>query len=285
MPSLTRDEGPPTASATSKKRRRDEDDNYGSLYATPLPLQHPPLPSNHLPPSPSHVAVHSTTVLDHNNFAHHFDGAAEHAGAAGPAARKILPPTWTTKKQRTFAAADVKDRPVRSPASTPRPAPPPMTVSQYKRNHCHVCGRRPMVLADLDGYADCQGCGSRTCYVCIRQCLGWIVEPVSKREEDGGDAEHDKVMHDSAAGEGQQGRGAGTEEKAYGQWDKTMHDIPPGEAARPDPAKHASSPVKRPVHELDSTWWDGHREVVCSRCCIEKGTDGDVVCLGCLPYV
>jgi hypothetical protein len=24
--------------------------------------------------------------------------------------------------------------------------------------------------------------------------------------------------------------------------------------------------------------------VVCSRCCVEKGPDGDVVCLGCLPF-
>lgn len=26
----------------------------------------------------------------------------------------------------------------------------------------------------------------------------------------------------------------------------------------------------------------GHKRVVCSRCCVEKGTDGDVWCLGCL---
>lgn len=29
--------------------------------------------------------------------------------------------------------------------------------------------------------------------------------------------------------------------------------------------------------------WDavGHRSVVCSRCCIERGAEGDVACLGC----
>ena len=26
----------------------------------------------------------------------------------------------------------------------------------------------------------------------------------------------------------------------------------------------------------------GHREVICSGCCVERGSEGDVVCLGCL---
>jgi hypothetical protein len=26
----------------------------------------------------------------------------------------------------------------------------------------------------------------------------------------------------------------------------------------------------------------GHRRMVCSRCCVEKGTEGEVCCLGCL---
>jgi hypothetical protein len=29
----------------------------------------------------------------------------------------------------------------------------------------------------------------------------------------------------------------------------------------------------------------GHRKMICSRCCVERGPDGDVVCLGCLPFV
>lgn len=29
----------------------------------------------------------------------------------------------------------------------------------------------------------------------------------------------------------------------------------------------------------------GHRKKICSRCCVERGPDGDVVCLGCLPFV
>lgn len=28
-----------------------------------------------------------------------------------------------------------------------------------------------------------------------------------------------------------------------------------------------------------------HREMVCSRCCVERGTEGEVLCLGCLRMV
>lgn len=35
---------------------------------------------------------------------------------------------------------------------------------------CHVCWRRPTTRAVLDGYADCEACGSRACYICLREC-------------------------------------------------------------------------------------------------------------------
>lgn len=35
---------------------------------------------------------------------------------------------------------------------------------------CHICWRRPTTRAVLDGYADCEACGSRTCYICLREC-------------------------------------------------------------------------------------------------------------------
>lgn len=73
-------------------------------------------------------------------------------------------------------------------------------------NPCHICHRKPTVKSDLDSYADCEGCGNRTCYICIRECLGG---------EDWGMGE-------------------------------------------------------------------GHKGMVCSRCCVERGTDGEVLCLECL---
>lgn len=29
----------------------------------------------------------------------------------------------------------------------------------------------------------------------------------------------------------------------------------------------------------------GHRDMICSRCCVERGSYGDVVCLGCLAWM
>lgn len=35
---------------------------------------------------------------------------------------------------------------------------------------CHICHRRPTTRELLDAYADCDLCGQRACYICLRQC-------------------------------------------------------------------------------------------------------------------
>lgn len=35
---------------------------------------------------------------------------------------------------------------------------------------CHICHRRPTTREVLDAYADCDLCGERSCYICLRQC-------------------------------------------------------------------------------------------------------------------
>lgn len=35
---------------------------------------------------------------------------------------------------------------------------------------CHICHRRPTTREVLDAYADCDLCGQRACYICLRQC-------------------------------------------------------------------------------------------------------------------
>lgn len=70
---------------------------------------------------------------------------------------------------------------------------------------CHVCRRKPALKSELDAFGDCESCERRTCFVCMRQCLGEV------------------------SGE--------------------------------------------------------HRATVCSRCCVERGVDGEVLCLGCLRAV
>lgn len=83
---------------------------------------------------------------------------------------------------------------------------------------CHICRRKPTVRAELDAFADCEGCGERACYVCIRECLG----------------------------------SAGMVGDGGGRW------------------------------KGDGEMGEGHKGMVCSRCCVERGTEGEVWCLGCL---
>ena len=35
---------------------------------------------------------------------------------------------------------------------------------------CHICHRRPTTRVMLDAYADCDLCGERACYICLREC-------------------------------------------------------------------------------------------------------------------
>lgn len=93
---------------------------------------------------------------------------------------------------------------------------------------CHICHRKPRRKCDLDALAYCEGCGERTCFVCLRACPG-------------------------------------------------LMDIEDPEGAA---AASTSEPTEQP--QPWSTTSHGHRRTVCSRCCIERGEEGDVVCLGCI---
>ncbi|OJI89242.1 hypothetical protein ABZX51_010211 [Aspergillus tubingensis] len=35
---------------------------------------------------------------------------------------------------------------------------------------CHICHRRPTTREYVDAYADCDLCGGRSCYICLRHC-------------------------------------------------------------------------------------------------------------------
>ncbi|CAI4216513.1 unnamed protein product [Parascedosporium putredinis] len=52
-----------------------------------------------------------------------------------------------------------------------------------------------------------------------------------------------------------------------------MDDVPP------QGGYHRDGEV---AHSKDGWAASGHRNVVCSRCCVEMGADGDIACLGCL---
>ncbi len=54
-------------------------------------------------------------------------------------------------------------KPLKSPAfSSP--------VSSLLLRPCHICHRRPTTRAVLCGYLDCEDCGKRTCFICMREC-------------------------------------------------------------------------------------------------------------------
>lgn len=102
---------------------------------------------------------------------------------------------------------------------------------------CNICRRKPTVKKELDNFANCEGCGKRTCWVCIRECLGgWG---------------------------NQMGMGTG------------------GEVRRIEDEKRG---IENEENEKESWMEKGtqHRGTVCSKCCVEKGTEGEVLCLACL---
>ncbi|KAK2600273.1 hypothetical protein QQS21_004992 [Conoideocrella luteorostrata] len=130
---------------------------------------------------------------------------------------------------------------------------------------CYICHRRPTKKSDLDSFAECQGCGERACYVCIRQCHGWNADDgmsvISEQEvlsrsfhmDDADDVSAHQDIHDRNDQEQQ--------------------------ICREEPHNPCENEEGK-----RGKWWaaSGHRSVVCSRCCVERGREGEVVCLGCL---
>lgn len=125
---------------------------------------------------------------------------------------------------------------------------------------CHICHRRPTKKSDLDSFADCEGCGERTCFICMRNCVGLY------REVDAAGEDEDETCAREAPS------------RSFCMDDA---DAPPVE----DQGRQDETGVKDEGDGEGDTgkWWaGGHRGVVCSRCCVEMGPDGEIACLGCL---
>lgn len=211
--------------------------NHPSMPTSTPPLLHrntdlPSLPPTYQPPT-HHISPSDL-----------FINPKQHPA---PPARKILSP-HCSKRQRLSPSDDTRRSPNRQhqpPAAaakritTTRPSPSPPTP---KLNRCHICSRKPTKKSDLDSFADCEACGQRTCYVCIRQCLGWQEE--QRKDED----RHHRMDEDE--------------------------DDNNDKFTSPPPV----------VLQLLGGQGVAHKKVVCSGCCVERGVDGEVVCLGCLPY-
>ncbi|KAH8675608.1 hypothetical protein BX600DRAFT_178259 [Xylariales sp. PMI_506] len=134
-------------------------------------------------------------------------------------------------------------------------------------NPCHICHRKPTKKSDLDSFADCQGCGQRTCYVCIRECQGWLSPTTTA-------ATFSRGFHRQEDEPAQEDLSASF----------TMHDVDDeanGEAPQSGQSK------ARETDGRGEVGWNaaGHCSMICSRCCIERGSEGEVQCLGCLAGI
>ncbi|KAI0009777.1 hypothetical protein F4779DRAFT_580689 [Xylariaceae sp. FL0662B] len=299
MPSVT-ESGWPTAhsSSTTKKRRREDGSDVQTSLATtaqapesqnllstinnsdrlifPSASRGPPTSFFNVPRKVVPLPVGKRFRLaDENESRTHTHPSEEQGGGALPSGgggghshhhhhQHPQQPSHFPHAHPDYSTAAV--------SSPPRPGVGSRTGSSSSSallDPCHICHRKPTRKSDLDSFADCSGCGQRTCFVCIRACPGWlppssdVLPPppppayeeeglsisLTMRDVDDEAEDEDDDNNNGASG----GRESGQQRQKKGE----------GGAA-----KGWSGP--------------GHREVICSRCCVERGSEGDVVCLGCL---
>ncbi|OTB18450.1 hypothetical protein K445DRAFT_249891 [Daldinia sp. EC12] len=131
--------------------------------------------------------------------------------------------------------------------------------SQSLLSPCHICHRKPTKKSDLDSFADCLGCGQRACFVCLRACREWLESSTPTPTPAATAIEEDDSLSASF----------------------TMQDV--DDVITPTESPPQKSHKQRKGGGPRSSWIGrGHRELICSRCCVERGPEGDVVCLGCL---
>ncbi|KAH9909152.1 hypothetical protein F4778DRAFT_215576 [Xylariomycetidae sp. FL2044] len=288
MPSATRSEL--TALSPGKKRRR-EDDDHVHLQS---PTQHSNDAQNGLLSSISnHERLIYTSNQDSNSslfdlsrkFAplpvskkfRIFNEDEERIQPHSPAV--LSPPGQHYSSQSYFSHAH-PDHHQHTPATSPlpiqdtRPTTSRLNSSALLRP-CHICHRKPTKKSDLDSFADCMGCGQRTCFVCIRACQGWLAgntRQSTKEEEQEEEEEEEEGEGDLSAS-------------------FTMHDVDDDnnkpdniEGERQQQQQQSTTNKPQGIRKGDGGGWSGrgHRDVICSRCCVERGSEGDVVCLGCL---
>lgn len=283
MPSVMHVSSP--TPSLGKKRRRDEyhaEDAEGRSAAVQMPLCAPlPLDTEPRPFEASSAAdlapVYSLTPSH---------AAVMQNASIASLQRKIKPLAPPSKRTRVFADDHENRDPTcdwqsqgghhhghhhadySTPPMSPQVREPPRFATSGRTgtpapllSPCHICHRKPTRKTDLDSFADCEGCGQRTCYVCIRQCQGWLGDDM---------------------GEGPRYRRGRT-----APWEEEKDDIRPRSFTMrdvdDDDDYDDAARDEDPPRDKDTGWdADGHCSVVCSGCCVERGSEGDVVCLGCL---
>ena len=273
MPSLTQ---PP-----SKKRRHDDHDAngeyhllYGNAYTGYLF-------------SSADKPVSSPQDFHHDFYQqHHGAHPRKIIQVSSPLAKKMRMSAERSgnEEQRQSALVPTsRHNYSRLPSTTKATSKAPTTTTTNNLlGPCHICHRKPTKKNELDSYADCEGCGKRTCYVCIRQCLGWETTENIDRSD------HEVLMRDhdhKEEGEEQQQRQQ-DEDAEHEHLDQSfsMEDAPSEENQQHYIQRDNSEADQDPT-KWGGTWGNGnrgHRGKICSQCCVEKGPEGEVICLGCL---
>lgn len=137
---------------------------------------------------------------------------------------------------------------------------------------CHICHRKPTKKAHLDAFAKCHGCGEQTCYVCVRECLGRYAT------DDTALSEQEMLSRSYHLMDAEESHLSGEEVECE-------PSAALGDQCNEQRLSHDGRQEKQ--RQIDEKGWNagGHRPVVCSRCCVEHGDEGEVVCLGCLSVM
>ncbi|OAA61222.1 hypothetical protein SPI_05246 [Niveomyces insectorum RCEF 264] len=205
---------------------------------------------------------------------------------------KALPPS-SAAHDRTAESATTTLAPPRTTLTTP----------------CHICQRRPRRKCDLDSVADCEGCGQRTCFVCLRECVGWGRTDAARlrrgprprtRGADHGQHHphhHGNRHHGTEAAAAPSSSScsmpdawpsAATPAAADGRDERNENTTTPGLGPHPLLLDDDGDDGADENNDSAGPWAahsKGHRRMICSQCCVERGEDGDVVCLGCMASI
>ncbi|ESZ89870.1 hypothetical protein SBOR_9739 [Sclerotinia borealis F-4128] len=111
--------------------------------------------------SPRHAHIHPSSH-SHNSYTHttHHDFERRH----------LVPRSKMSSNKRVRVGYSAVDGEFRSEQAKEKEKE--KGAGGMDLRACHICRRKPTVKKELDAFANCEGCGKRTCWVCIRECLG-----------------------------------------------------------------------------------------------------------------
>lgn len=278
MPSLTQ--------PAPKKRRHDDHDANGEYHLLYADSYTGYLFSSADKPPSSPQDFHHDFYQQHHHGGPHPRKIIQ---ISSPLAKKMRMSTERPggeEQRQTALAPTSRHNHSRSPSAAKAAPRAPMTTSPPNNllGPCHICHRKPTKKNELDSYADCEGCGERTCYVCIRECLGWKTtghadrfdREVLMRDQDHRDEEEQERQQQH---EQYEGTGQNRLDQSF-----SMEDVPSEDNQQQDLQRNESEADQDPT-KRGGTWGDGnrgHRGRICSQCCVENGPEGEVICLGCL---